>query len=85
MRSYAPISFCRVQINTDYYQLHKTLKQVYAKWHMYSEEEIRDTLGIYDLSKEPGPRNGYEAFPADLRKEWDEVCRRINPKAWRKR
>ena len=74
-----------MQINTDYYQLHKTLKEVYAKWYRYDEAEIRKVLGIYDLSKEPGPRNGYEAFPAELRKEWDEVCRRINPKAWRKR
>ena len=40
--------------------------------------------GYYDLSKEPF--YGFESwFTQKLRDEWEETCRRLNPRAWANR
>ena len=63
-----------------------TLQQMYRKWgDMFSEAQIKEALGIYDLSKEPSNYAHYDVASAQFRREWNEVCRRLNPKAeaWR--
>jgi len=77
-----PLMYLWKQINDDYYKYHKSLKEVLRKYDRYPEEEIFRVLGIYDLSKEPIMSNATRWFTAEMRKEWNDTCRRINPKAW---
>ena len=63
-----------------------TLPQMYRKYgDMYSVEQINEALGVYDLASEPSNYAHYDVASANFRREWNEVCRRLNPKAeaWR--
>jgi len=82
MKDKLPIKFVRSQMERDYFQLHHTLRWMMRKYCMYTEEEIREAIGIYDLSQEPLKREDYSIMTAEMRQEWERECRRLNPKAW---
>ena len=80
-----PIEKLHKQINEDYYERHMSLKRILFKYRRYDSEAVKRELGIYDLGKEPVNYAHYDVASADFRREWNDVCRRLNPKAeaWR--
>lgn len=85
-RDALPISYVRDRIIDDYYKFKMTLDEVIEKWDDYSPEDVKKALHVYDLKKEPRPeKSKIQWFTMDIRKEWNDTCRRINPWAWRNR
>ena len=80
-----PIEVLSRQINDDYYKYHMSLNEVRIKYRYYTNEELKKELQIYDLSEEPVPTKADQLMPQYLRREWNAVCRVLNPKAWEKR
>lgn len=83
--SMLPIEKLHKQINEDYYERRMTLDRVLFKYRRYDPEAVKRELGIYDLDKEPVNYAHYDVASANFRREWNDVCRRLNPKAWRRR
>lgn len=78
----ADIKYVQDQIKKEYYTNHRSLKWVLEKYSRYDKEEVLKVLGIYDLEKQPVQGYVYNWFTASVRKEWDDICRKLNPKAW---
>jgi len=83
--SLLPIEKLHKQMNEDYYERRMTLDRVLFKYRRYDPEAVKRELGIYDLGKEPINYAHYDVASAEFRREWNDVCRRLNPKAWRRR
>lgn len=80
-----PIEVLARQMNDDYYKFNMTLNEVRIKYRRYTEEEIKKVLGVYDLKTEPIPAKAEQLMPQYLRREWNEICRLLNPNAWKGR
>lgn len=76
----APIEMLRRQINDDYYRGNKSFKSIVEKYRYFSEEELKKVLGIYDLEDEP--RCDGMGITVAFMRDWNNICRKLNPKAW---
>ena len=76
----APIKFLERQINHEYYRDNKSLETIYNKYSWIDKEEIKKALGVYDLEKESGDKSA--VMPMTFFRDWEKICRKLNPKAW---
>lgn len=78
----ASIELLKRQINDDYYHGNKSFQSIVSKYKYYSEDELKDVLGIYDLTDEPESNISGSRITVDFIRDWEQTCRKLNPKAW---
>ena len=79
----ASVNLLRKQINDEYYHGNKSLKTICDRYYWIDEEDIKNVLGVYDLDNEPKVDYGSQhTMTVAMAKDWNDVCRKLNPKAW---
>ncbi len=74
------ITMLKRQMREEYYRGNKSFETICKRYDWIDPEDIKDVLGIYDINKGVPEKSSFVS--KTFMKDWNDICRKLNPKAW---